>query len=160
MFHVATLIPTLASDPSCHNKKLHIGNDFVTLVYNDSRRPYEFGTIKVDQTTLALSSPPLLPSPPHPLLPSPSPPLPPPPGPVLLCGGGGRATGWLHEQGYRGNKEGAGGRGSWSLFLVQPLVASTGQTEGPTGQRKAQLPPRDCVTVAVDFRSTTSSSSI
>ena len=47
VFHVATLMPTLSSDPQCNNKKLHIGNDFVTLVYNESGQPYQFGTIKV-----------------------------------------------------------------------------------------------------------------
>ena len=47
VFHVATLMPTLTSDPQCSNKKLHIGNDFVTLVYNESGQPYQFGTIKV-----------------------------------------------------------------------------------------------------------------
>ena len=48
IFHVATLMPTdLIADPSCSNKKLHIGNDFVTIVYNDSGSEYKFGTIKV-----------------------------------------------------------------------------------------------------------------
>ncbi len=48
IYHVATLMPTdLVADPSCSNKKLHIGNDFVTIVYNDSGSEYKFGTIKV-----------------------------------------------------------------------------------------------------------------
>ncbi len=48
LFHVATLMPTdLISDPQCSCKKLHIGNDFVTIVYNDSGSKYKFGTIKV-----------------------------------------------------------------------------------------------------------------
>ncbi len=48
LFHVATLMPTdLTSDPKCSCKKLHIGNDFVTIVYNDSGSKYKFGTIKV-----------------------------------------------------------------------------------------------------------------
>ncbi len=48
LFHVATLMPTdLISDPKCSCKKLHIGNDFVTIVYNDSGSKYKFGTIKV-----------------------------------------------------------------------------------------------------------------
>jgi tuberous sclerosis protein 2 len=46
VFHVATLMPTLTSDPHCSNKKLHIGNDFVTIVFNESGRPYQFGAIK------------------------------------------------------------------------------------------------------------------
>lgn len=48
IFHVVTMMPTdLAADPSCSNKKRHIGNDFVTIVYNDSGSEYKFGTIKV-----------------------------------------------------------------------------------------------------------------
>lgn len=48
VFHVATLMPTdLTSDPQCSNKKLHIGNDYVLIVYNDSGTKYNFGTIKV-----------------------------------------------------------------------------------------------------------------
>ncbi len=35
VFHVATLMPTLTSDPKCVNKKLHIGNDHVTIVFHD-----------------------------------------------------------------------------------------------------------------------------
>ncbi len=47
IFHVATLMPTHSTDPQCSNKKMHIGNNFVTIVYNDSQQPYAFGTIKV-----------------------------------------------------------------------------------------------------------------
>ena len=47
IFHVATLLPTLPSNTNCSNKKLHIGNDFVTLIYNDSKNSLEFGLIKV-----------------------------------------------------------------------------------------------------------------
>ena len=48
VFHVATLMPTdLTSDPQCSNKKLHIGNDYVLIVYNDSGSKYNFCTIKV-----------------------------------------------------------------------------------------------------------------
>ncbi|CAI8045482.1 Tuberin [Geodia barretti] len=46
VFHVATLMPTLTSDPHCSNKKLHIGNDLVTIIFNESGAPYKFGTIK------------------------------------------------------------------------------------------------------------------
>lgn len=50
VFHVATLMPTdLTSDPQCSNKKLHIGNDYVLIVYNDSGSKYNFGTIKVSE---------------------------------------------------------------------------------------------------------------
>eukprot|EP00051_Salpingoeca_urceolata_P022836 m.379376 g.379376 ORF g.379376 m.379376 type:complete len:1913 (-) comp20030_c0_seq3:258-5996(-) len=41
VFHVATLMPTLDHDPQCINKKLHIGNDHVTIVFNDSGEPFE-----------------------------------------------------------------------------------------------------------------------
>lgn len=47
IFHVATLMPIKDSDPGCNSKKMHIGNDFVTIVYNDSEENVAFGTIKV-----------------------------------------------------------------------------------------------------------------
>ena len=47
IFHVATLMPTRDSDPGCNSKKMHIGNDFVTIVYNDSQQAVKFGRIKV-----------------------------------------------------------------------------------------------------------------
>ena len=47
IFHVATLMPTKASDPACTNKKRHIGNDYVTIVYNDSGQDYQMNTIRV-----------------------------------------------------------------------------------------------------------------
>lgn len=47
IFHVATLMPTRDSDPGCNSKKMHIGNDFVTIVYNDSQQTVKFGRIKV-----------------------------------------------------------------------------------------------------------------
>ncbi len=40
-------MPTKDSDPNCNGKKLHIGNDYVTIVYNDSGEEYRIGTIKV-----------------------------------------------------------------------------------------------------------------
>jgi len=46
IFHVATLMPSKESDPSCNSKKLHIGNDFVTIVYNESEEEFNIGTIK------------------------------------------------------------------------------------------------------------------
>ncbi|RIA91816.1 hypothetical protein C1645_821536 [Glomus cerebriforme] len=46
IFHCATLMPTnLAHDPQCSGKKRHIGNDFVTIVYNDSGHEYAFDTL-------------------------------------------------------------------------------------------------------------------
>ena len=40
-------MPNKESDPTCNSKKLHIGNDFVSIVYNESKEPYKLGTIKV-----------------------------------------------------------------------------------------------------------------
>ncbi|KAG2172855.1 hypothetical protein INT43_000205 [Umbelopsis isabellina] len=46
VFHAATLMPTdLSRDPQCSGKKRHIGNDFVTIVYNDSGKDYAFDTL-------------------------------------------------------------------------------------------------------------------
>lgn len=47
IFHISTLMPNKDSDPGCHSKKLHIGNDFVTIVYNDSDEDVKFGVIRV-----------------------------------------------------------------------------------------------------------------
>lgn len=46
-FHVATLMPNKDLDPHCNEKKKHIGNDFVTIVYNESGEDYNINTIKV-----------------------------------------------------------------------------------------------------------------
>lgn len=46
IFHIATLMPNRESDKGCCNKKRHIGNDFVMVVYNDSAEEYKLGTIK------------------------------------------------------------------------------------------------------------------
>ncbi|XP_058066096.1 tuberin [Anopheles bellator] len=45
-FHVATLMPNKGQDPHCNEKKKHIGNDFVTIVYNESGEQYDLKTIK------------------------------------------------------------------------------------------------------------------
>ncbi|XP_055620720.1 tuberin isoform X2 [Toxorhynchites rutilus septentrionalis] len=45
-FHVATLMPNHKHDPNCNEKKKHIGNDFVTIVYNESGEEYDLRTIK------------------------------------------------------------------------------------------------------------------
>ena len=45
LFHTATLMPAPASDPGCMNKKAHIGNDYVRIVWNDSGMPYRFDTL-------------------------------------------------------------------------------------------------------------------
>lgn len=45
VFHVITQMPTnLDHDPQCINKKRHIGNDFVNIVFNDSGLPFNFET--------------------------------------------------------------------------------------------------------------------
>ncbi len=45
VFHVTTMMPTnLEDDPHSVNKKRHIGNDFVNIVYNDSGLPFRFDT--------------------------------------------------------------------------------------------------------------------
>ncbi|XP_026080816.1 tuberin-like isoform X3 [Carassius auratus] len=46
IFHIATLMPNRQSDKGCCNKKRHIGNDYVVVVYNDSGEEYKLGTIK------------------------------------------------------------------------------------------------------------------
>ena len=35
------------TDPKFDKKKRHIGNDFVAIVYNESREQYKMGTVKV-----------------------------------------------------------------------------------------------------------------
>ena len=47
IFHVATFMPTLENDPNCHNKMAHIGNDFISIVYNNSGEKFDITTIKV-----------------------------------------------------------------------------------------------------------------
>ncbi|CAG9532061.1 unnamed protein product [Cercopithifilaria johnstoni] len=45
VFHVATLMPKSEIDPLCNCKKKFIGNDFVSVVFNDSGSSYVLGTI-------------------------------------------------------------------------------------------------------------------
>lgn len=45
-FHVATLMPTRDSDPNCGEKKKHIGNDYVMIIYNESGQEYDPSTIR------------------------------------------------------------------------------------------------------------------
>jgi hypothetical protein len=45
VFHVTTQMPTdLDQDPQCINKKRHIGNDFVNIIFNNSGKPFQFDT--------------------------------------------------------------------------------------------------------------------
>jgi hypothetical protein len=49
VFHVTTLMPTnLDHDPQCANKKRHIGNDFVNIIFNNSGHPFRFDTFPSD----------------------------------------------------------------------------------------------------------------
>lgn len=49
LFHVATLMPNKEQDPNCNEKKKHIGNDFVQIVFNESGEDYNLNTIKVNE---------------------------------------------------------------------------------------------------------------
>ena len=52
IFHVATLMPNKEKDPNCNSKKLHIGNDNVIIIYNDSKKDVNLGIIKVSVVTI------------------------------------------------------------------------------------------------------------
>ena len=46
LYHTATMMPPPSeNDPGCTNKKRHIGNDYVRIVWNDSGLPYRFDTL-------------------------------------------------------------------------------------------------------------------
>jgi len=45
LYHTATMMPSSPDDPQCNNKKRHIGNDYVRIVWNDSGNPYRFDTL-------------------------------------------------------------------------------------------------------------------
>ena len=45
LYHTATLMPNHEHDPQFNNKKKHIGNDLVRIVWNDSGVPYRFDTL-------------------------------------------------------------------------------------------------------------------
>lgn len=38
-------MPRREDDPQCNQKKKFIGNDYVSIIYNDSGKSYELGTI-------------------------------------------------------------------------------------------------------------------
>ncbi|XP_053550489.1 tuberin isoform X2 [Bombina bombina] len=46
IFQITTLMPNKEIDPSRCNKKRHVGNNFVNIVYNDSGEFYKLGTLK------------------------------------------------------------------------------------------------------------------
>lgn len=46
VYHVTTMMPTnLETDPQCVNKKRHVGNDSVNIIFNRSNKPFHFDTI-------------------------------------------------------------------------------------------------------------------
>lgn len=45
LYHTATMMPNMEEDEYCVNKKRHIGNDYVRIVWNDSGGPYRFDTL-------------------------------------------------------------------------------------------------------------------
>lgn len=51
IFHIATLMPTKDLDKYRCDKKRHLGNDFVSIIYNDSGEDFKLGTIKVQNFT-------------------------------------------------------------------------------------------------------------
>ena len=47
VFHVTTMMPTNTQhDSNCVNKKRHIGNDFVNIIFNESGLPFDTDTFK------------------------------------------------------------------------------------------------------------------
>lgn len=45
-------MPTKDADKKCCDKKRHLGNDFVSIIYNDSGEDFKLGTIKVRRKTM------------------------------------------------------------------------------------------------------------
>ncbi|KAG1856701.1 hypothetical protein DFJ58DRAFT_745252 [Suillus subalutaceus] len=45
LYHTATMMPSKPHDKYCVDKKRHIGNDYVRIVWNDSGIPYRFDTL-------------------------------------------------------------------------------------------------------------------
>ncbi|CAF4953558.1 unnamed protein product [Pieris macdunnoughi] len=45
-YHVATAMPLAPGDPTCNEKRKYVGNDYVSIVYNDSGREFDILTIK------------------------------------------------------------------------------------------------------------------
>jgi hypothetical protein len=46
IFHTPTMMPNLEGYPTFDNKKRLVGNDYVKIVYNESGKDFEFGTIR------------------------------------------------------------------------------------------------------------------
>eukprot|EP01130_Rhizamoeba_saxonica_P008579 TRINITY_DN3471_c0_g2_i1.p1 TRINITY_DN3471_c0_g2~~TRINITY_DN3471_c0_g2_i1.p1 ORF type:complete len:299 (-),score=64.11 TRINITY_DN3471_c0_g2_i1:4-900(-) len=54
VYHVATLIPNLDAYPNSVNKLLHIGNDYVIIVYNDDDEEYDINLFPSDFNLVAI----------------------------------------------------------------------------------------------------------
>lgn len=54
MFHVATFMVNKEKDPMRNEKKKHIANDCVMIVYNESGEDYSLSTIKVSKIVIVL----------------------------------------------------------------------------------------------------------
>eukprot|EP01132_Coremiostelium_polycephalum_P000984 gene984-1250_t len=50
MFHVSTMLPFYPSDPKQIERKKHLGNDRIMIVFNDGRQPYIPNCMKSKQT--------------------------------------------------------------------------------------------------------------
>ncbi|KAG8999824.1 Tuberous sclerosis 2-like protein [Tulasnella sp. JGI-2019a] len=48
LYHTATIMPNPPGDAQLSRKKMHIGNDYVRIVWNDSGTPYQFDTLKTE----------------------------------------------------------------------------------------------------------------
>lgn len=48
MFHVAPMLPHFKADIQQVEKKRHLGNDIVVIIFNDSTEPYSPHTIKTE----------------------------------------------------------------------------------------------------------------
>ena len=63
VYHVATLMPSRTDDKQCIKKKLHITNDHVTIVFNDSDMPFQrkwlAGTVNFVHVNHSYTIPPL-----------------------------------------------------------------------------------------------------
>ncbi len=48
MYHVATLLPYKATDPQQLERKRHLGNDIVTIIFHDGNTPFNPICVKSD----------------------------------------------------------------------------------------------------------------
>jgi tuberous sclerosis protein 2 len=59
MFHVATMMPSDEADPNFNNKRRHIGNDFVVILWteNESIASVDLGTVRSSPSQRTLTRP-------------------------------------------------------------------------------------------------------